>query len=144
MLPIPPKRRIPIRIHIQPRNPFRESQNQIQTTQQTRTRKDARPKEHVAERLLVAEPPGPAQLDERELAHLQHEQVAAQLLEDAPHDELVHAGRQEEGDERRRVLVDLHRRDRAVVDVPQEEVVHGAVPVAGVLVPRDCVMGISL
>lgn len=61
----------------------------------------------------------------RQLAHLQHEQIAPQLLEQTPHDQLVNAGRKEEGDERGGVLVHLHERDRAVVDVPQEEVVDG-------------------
>ncbi len=57
----------------------------------------------------------------RQLAHLEEEQVPPELLEDAPHDQLVDAGGEEEGYERRGVLVDLHRRDGAVVDVAEEE-----------------------
>lgn len=49
------------------------------------------------------------------------------------------AGRQEEGDECGRVLVDLHRRNRAVIDVSEKKVVDWTVPVASVLIPRDTI-----
>lgn len=44
----------------------------------------------------------------RQLAHLQDQQVAPQLFEKAQHDELVNASGEEEGDEGGGVLVDLH------------------------------------
>ncbi len=44
----------------------------------------------------------------RQLAHLQKQEIAAQLLEDAPHDKLVGTGRQKKSDECRRMFVDLH------------------------------------
>lgn len=49
----------------------------------------------------------------------------------------MHARREEEGRDGRGVLVQLEGGDGGVVDVPQEEDVHGAVPVAGELVPGD-------
>jgi hypothetical protein len=50
----------------------------------------------------------------------------------------VDAGREEEGDQRGGILVDLHGGDGAVVDVTEEEVVDGTVPVSGELVPGHC------
>ncbi|PNY27990.1 Uncharacterized protein TCAP_02086 [Tolypocladium capitatum] len=67
-----------------------------------------------------------------------NQEVAPELLEEAPHDELVHARGEEEGDEGGGVLVYFHGGDGAVVDVAQEEDVDGAVPIAGKLVPGDC------
>lgn len=47
---------------------------------------------------------------------------------------MYHCG-QEECDERRNLLVDLERGDGGMIDVPQEKVVHGPVPIARELVP---------
>lgn len=71
----------------------------------------------------------------RQLTHLQNKQIAPQLLEQTPHDQLVYTRGQEEGDEGGGVLVHLERGDGGVEDVPEEEDVDGAVPVAGELVP---------
>lgn len=142
-----------------------KSQNEIQTTQQARTREDAEPKYDVAQDLAALHPPRTTQLYELcsrrqphtpratitasrfqggggrkttkttywQLAHLEKEEVAPELLEEAPHDQLVDAGREEEGDEGRRVAVHLHRRDGTVVDVPKEEVVDGPGKWVGVI-----------
>lgn len=88
---------------------------------------------------MPAAQPAPACAHERQLHHLHYHQVAAQLLEDAPHDQLVHAGAEQEGDERGRGARDAERADGRVVDVSQQECVHGAVPVARELVPRRAV-----
>jgi hypothetical protein len=66
-------------------------------------------------------------------------QIATQLLEQAPHDQFMHAGAKEECNESRSVFVDFHGRDRGVVDMAKEEVVDRAVPIAGELVPGDAI-----
>ena len=47
----------------------------------------------------------------------------------------MHAGREKKGDESSEGPRDAEGRDGRVVDVPEQEVVHGSVPVARELVP---------
>jgi hypothetical protein len=71
----------------------------------------------------------------RKLTHLQDEQIAPQLLEQAPHDKLVDARGEEERDEGCRVLVDFHGRNGAVVDVPEEKHMYRPIPLSSKLIP---------
>jgi hypothetical protein len=52
------------------------------------------------------------------------------LLRDDCHDELVYARAQEEGEEHGRVPVEVVRANRTRVDVPEQESVHGLVPLS--------------
>lgn len=70
--------------------------NQIQTAQQTRPRENAQPEEDIAHQSLTTHEPRPAQRDERELRHLEEEQVASQAPENTQHDQLVNARREKE------------------------------------------------
>lgn len=49
----------------------------------------------------------------------------------------MHACRQEEGDQAGRQPRDLECTDSTVVDMPQQEVMDGAIPVPGKLIPGD-------
>ena len=78
----------------------------------------------------------PFRTGERDRTHLHDKQVEPDLLRHDGHDKLVRERGEEEGDEhgaRARELVRAHRRR---VHVPEEEGVHGLVPLARELVPR--------
>lgn len=121
-----------------------------------------KPKEetHVAECGVFAEDLGSTDHDERQLGHLfqchvvsrlcssesrdlgtnlHQEQVQADLLRHDQHDELVHGGAQEKGDERGGELGQLVRRDRGGVDMAKEERVDGTVPLPRELVEDESV-----
>ena len=85
-----------------------------------------------------------AQGDERQLHHLHDQKVATELFEDAPHDELVHARREQEGDHGGGAARELKGRDARMIDVAQEEVVYRPVPVASELIPRDRVPPVGI
>lgn len=104
---------------------------------------NAEPKNEVAEHVPAAHPAS-TDGDEGQLRHLRDHQIAAQLLEDAPHDEFVHAGAEQKGDEGGRGAGDAQRADGRVVDVPQQKGVHGPVPVARELVPRRAVPPVAV
>lgn len=61
----------------------------------------ATPEDQIAQDIIAAHPAS-TDGDERELHHLHDHQITAQFLEDAPHDQFVHARAQQEGDERGR------------------------------------------
>lgn len=113
--------------------------NAMQLTQDIHATQHAQPQNHttpeadVIQRLPALDPLRPLQHHNRQLAHLRQEAVPPDLLRDAPHDDLVADGRDEEGDQRRHRPADV--RARRAVDVPPEEVVHGDVPLARELEP---------
>lgn len=70
-----------------------KSQNQVQATKQAWPSQNACPEDGIPEDLLVAQPARAAQAHEWQLEHLHGQEVAPQLLEDAPHEQLVDARR---------------------------------------------------
>ena len=77
-----------------------------------------------------------SQEDQRALRHLRKEQVATELAAHNNHDELMEQTGQHEGEYGRHVASQTAVHDQFHVNVLQQEVVHGAVPLSRKLVHR--------
>jgi len=93
------------------------SNDQVQTAQQTRPSEDSNPKYQVPQSCPSFQKSTSAQLHQRNLRHLQKEQIATQLFEQAPHDKLMYTGREKERDNGCGIFVDLHRGDGRMIDM---------------------------
>ena len=69
------------------------SYNQIQTTKQTRPRKDAQPEDDVPYQPTATHKARPTQRDKRQLRHLEKEQIASQSPENTQHDQFMNTRR---------------------------------------------------
>jgi len=109
--------------------------NQVKTAQKTRPGINPQPKDHIPQRLPPLQKSRATGIDKRNLRHLHNEQVPTQALEQTPHDQLVHESTKQEGDHGSGAAGNMPGGDAAMVDVPEEEAVHGLIPVAGKSIP---------
>lgn len=105
----------------------------IKVTYQAEAQNHGTPKTDIVERLAAPNPFGALHHDDGQLQHLADEAVAANLLCDAGHDNLVADGGDEEGDEGGKGLAGVGA--RGAVDVAAQEGVDGDVPLARKLHP---------
>lgn len=106
-------------------------------TYQAQPQNHTSPKDDVIGRLSVAHKARLLQDHEGQLQHLAHEAVAAQLLGDAGHDDLVANGADQEGDDGGKAAADLGL--GGGVNVPAQERVDGHVPLPRELHPVGAV-----
>lgn len=116
--------------------------NDDEQTYQTQPHDHANPEQHIVGGLVGADPAGALQHDDGELHHLADEAVAAQLLRDAGHDDLVADGGDEERDDGGEAAADARRRRR--VHVAPQEAVDGHVPLAAELHPVRAVPPVAV
>lgn len=109
------------------------SYENVERANQAKAQNHGTPKTDIIERLAAPDPFGPLHHDNRQLQHLTNEAIAANLLCDARHDNLVPDGGDEEGDEGGKGLARV--RARGAVDVAPQEGVDGDVPLARKLHP---------
>ena len=102
-------------------------------TYQAKAQNHAAPEADVVECLPPTHKARALQHDYRKLHHLTDEAVAAYLLADAAHDDLVAHGADEEGDGSRAGLPYVW--PAGAVDMASQEAVYGHVPLAGELHP---------
>lgn len=98
-------------------------------TNQAETYDHGDPKTDIVQCLVASYEPCPLEHDNGKLQHLADEAVASNLFGYAGHDDFVHDGRDEEGDDCGDHFARVRPRRR--VDVSAEERVHGDVPLAG-------------
>lgn len=115
------------------------SDQEIKTGQDAGAYKQAEPKNDVTKHFSALHELCVHDADHGNLQQLHGEQVASDFLKQAGHDEFVDQRRQEERDERSCRFRQPERRDRRVVDVPQQEMVDGPVPVPRVVVEAGTV-----
>ena len=111
------------------------SYQHIKRTHDTQPQNHRNPETHVVEQRPSSDEVGPLQRYNGELQHHREESVAAQFLCDAAHDELMQQCRYQERDGGAGAFGDVGTRSR--IHVTPQEVVHGNVPLARELEPRE-------
>nr|POF15644.1 hypothetical protein CFP56_48838 [Quercus suber] len=118
--------------------------DEVQTGQYRGSDEQPHPEDDVPEDDAAFEQFTAADHDEGHLQELHPEEIAADFLEEDGHAHFVDEGAEQEGDEGGGGAAEAKGGDAAVVDVAEEEVVHGTVPVARVLVPGDRVPPVAV